>query len=160
MKKKNTYEKVLFIVNNYIVFFALVAFVTTCCMMLFINVLADTLQLTLTEENINMAAKLTFGNVVLLSFIFTLIDVVRRKITVERPVKRITDATEKMMQGDFSVRIKPISRFGTDAKFNEIIDVSVAPGKTKMLAFILNIPMIIAIIIMLVITSWFVSTGG
>ena len=122
MKKKNTYEKVLFIVNNYIVFFALVAFVTTCCMMLFINVLADTLQLTLTEENINMAAKLTFGNVVLLSFIFTLIDVVRRKLTVERPVKRITDATEKMMQGDFSVRIKPISRFGTDAKFNEIID--------------------------------------
>lgn len=122
MKKKNTYEKVLFIVNNYIVFFALVAFVTTCCMMLFINVLADTLQLSLTEENINVAAKLTFGNVVLLSFIFTLIDVVRRKLTVERPVKRITDATEKMMQGDFSVRIKPISRFGTDAKFNEIID--------------------------------------
>ena len=37
---------------------------------------------------------------------------------------------------------------------------TVASEKTKMLAFILNIPMIIAIIIMLVITSWFVSTGG
>ena len=122
MKKKNTYEKVLFAINNYIIFFALVAFVTTCCMMLFINVFADTLQLSLTEENINAAAKLTFGNVVLLSFLFTVIDVIRRKITVERPVKRITDATEKMMQGDFSVRIQPISRFGTDTKFNEIIE--------------------------------------
>ncbi len=121
MKKKNTYEKVLFIVNNYIVFFALVAFVTTCCMMLFVSTMRDSLGLVLTEENINLAAKLTFGNVVLLSFIFTLIDIIRRKLTVERPVKRITEATEKMMQGDFSVRIQPISRFGTDDKFNEII---------------------------------------
>lgn len=122
MKKKKSFEKVLFALNNYVVFFILVAFVTTCCMLLFINVLTDTLQLTLTEENIAMAAKLTFWNVVLLSFVFTLIDVIRRKITVERPVRRITDATEKMIRGDFSVRIKPISRFGTDTKFNEIID--------------------------------------
>jgi len=122
VKKKKSFEKVLFALNNYVVFFILVAFVTTCCMLLFINVLTDTLQLTLTEENIAMAAKLTFWNVVLLSFVFTLIDVIRRKITVERPVRRITDATEKMIRGDFSVRIKPISRFGTDTKFNEIID--------------------------------------
>ena len=69
MKKKNTYEKVLFIVNNYIVFFALVAFVTTCCMMLFVSTMRDSLDLVLTEENLNLAAKLTFGNVVLLSFV-------------------------------------------------------------------------------------------
>lgn len=122
MKKKNTFEKVLHVVNHYCVFFALVAFLVTCCMMLFVSVFSNSLNITLTEENIAAAAKLTFANVVLLSIAFTTIDVIRRKITVERPVKRITDATEKMMQGDFSVRIEPISRFGTDDKFNEIIE--------------------------------------
>lgn len=122
MRKKNTYEKILFAVNNYIVFFVLVAFVTTCCMMLFVSTMRDSLGLVLTEENITLAAKLTFGNVLLLSFVFTVFDIVRRKLTVERPVKRITEATEKMMQGDFSVRIQPISRFASDDKFNIIIE--------------------------------------
>lgn len=122
MKKRNTYEKILFAVNEYIVFFVLVAFVTTCCMMLFLSVMGNSLDLVLTEENITLAAKLTFGNVLLLSFVFTAFDIIRRKLTVERPVKRITEATEKMMQGDFSVRIQPISRVGMDDKFNEIIE--------------------------------------
>ncbi len=108
--------------NHYFVFFLLVAFVITCCTMLFVSTLTDTLNITLTDENISTAAKLTFWNVALLSLIFTVIDTVRRKITVERPVKRITDAAEKIIQGDFSVRVKPQSKFGTDETFNQVID--------------------------------------
>ncbi len=109
-------------INNYLIFFLLVAFVITCCMMLFVTTLSHTLEIQLTGENLNVAAKLTFGNVVLLSMVFAFIDTLRRKYTVDRPVKRITDAAEKLMQGDFSVRIEPQSRLATDEKFKEIID--------------------------------------
>ena len=57
-----------------------------------------------------------------MSLIFTVIDSLRRKFTVERPVKRIADAAERIVQGDFSVRVKPQSRFGTDETFNQVID--------------------------------------
>ncbi|MBQ8649547.1 MAG: HAMP domain-containing histidine kinase [Clostridia bacterium] len=90
--------------------------------MLFVSELSSTLNLTLTQANINSAAKLTFANVLLLSLIFTFVDALRRKFTVDRPAKHITQAAEKIMQGDFSVRIKPLSRFGTDDKFNEITE--------------------------------------
>jgi len=117
--KKLKFRQVLRAVNNYIVFFLLVAFVVTCCMLLFVSILAETMEITFTEENISAAAKLTFGNVILLTLVFATFDFVRRKQTVDRPVKRITEAAEKIMEGDFSVRIPSESR---DAEaFEQII---------------------------------------
>ncbi|MBQ9761931.1 MAG: sensor histidine kinase [Oscillospiraceae bacterium] len=118
--KRLSFRQILRAINNYIVFFVVVAFSVTCCMMLFVTTLANSMGLVFTSENIATAAKLTFGNVVLITLIFTVIDYSRRKITVERPVKIITDATEKIMQGDFSVRIKPLHGVGRDG-FNQII---------------------------------------
>ena len=109
-------------VNQYFVFFILVAFVITCCTMLFVSILETKLEVNLTESDIAAAAKITFLNVVLLSLIFTIIDSIRRKITVQRPVKHITDAAEKIIQGDFSVRVKPQGKLGADDTFNRIID--------------------------------------
>ena len=117
--KKLTFRKFLKTVNNYIVFFLIVAFAVTCCMLLFVNVLVDTMGLILTEENIAAAAKLTFGNVVLITLIFGTIDYVRRKMMVDRPVRIITEATEKIMQGDFSVRVAPMHGSGMEG-FNQI----------------------------------------
>lgn len=122
MKRGNPIRSILKWINHYFIFFLLVAFVITCCTMLFVSTLSDTLGITLTDTNISAAAKLTFWNVALLSLIFTVIDALRRKLTVERPVKRITDAAEKIIQGDFSVRVKPQSKFGTDDTFNRVID--------------------------------------
>lgn len=122
MRDEKKIKAILKAANNYLIFFLLVAFVITCCMLLFVTTLSHTLDITLTGENLNVAAKLTFGNVVLLSMVFALVDRIRRKYTVDRPVKRITDAAEKIMQGDFTVRIAHQSRFATDEKFNEIID--------------------------------------
>ncbi len=113
---------VLKLLNQYLLFFVVIAFMVTCCMMLFVSAFSSTLGIELTEENISTAAKLTFGNVLLLSLLFEIIDGVRRKYTVDRPVKRITDAAQKIMQGDFSVRLKSENGFMTDEKFNEIID--------------------------------------
>ena len=122
MKQACKIKSVLKWLNHYFVFFLLVAFVITCCTMLFVSTLRDTLGITLTDANIAAAAKLTFWNVALLSLIFTVIDSLRRKFTVERPVKRIVDAAEKIIQGDFTVRVKPQSKFGTDETFNQVID--------------------------------------
>lgn len=122
MNKNDRIRNILRPISNYLTFFALVAFVITCCMMLFVSTLTDTLGITLTEENISAASKLTFLNVALISFIFTVVDTIRRKLTVERPVKQMTEAAEKIVQGDFSVRVKPQTRFGTDETFNRIID--------------------------------------
>ena len=117
--KKPSLRAILRAINNYVVFFLVVAFAVTCCMLLFVNTLADTMGLTFTEENIAAAAKLTFGNVVLITLIFGTIDYVRRKMMVDRPVKIITEATEKIMQGDFSVRLAPMHGNGMEG-FNQI----------------------------------------
>lgn len=122
MKNETRIKNILKWISDYLIFFLLVAFVITCCTMLFVSTLADTLDITLTDKDLSAAAKLTFGNVAILSFIFCTIDTIRRKLTVERPAKRITDAAEKIMQGDFSVRIKRQSKFGSDDTFNEIIE--------------------------------------
>ncbi len=115
-------RRILRAVNHYLVFFLLVAFVITCCTMLFVSVLRDTLRLELTSENIALAAKMTFINVVLLSLIFTVLDAIRRKFTVERPIREISDAAEKIVKGDFSVRIKKHKRFAADKSFGQIAD--------------------------------------
>lgn len=121
MKSEVRIKNILKWISNYLIFFLLVAFVTTCCMMLFVSTLADTLNITLTDENLSAAAKLTFWNVVILSFVFCTIDTIRRRLTVERPAKRITEAAEKIIQGDFTVRIPPQRKIGTDDTFNRII---------------------------------------
>ncbi|MBE6792111.1 MAG: HAMP domain-containing histidine kinase [Ruminococcaceae bacterium] len=121
MKKGIRIKTVLRWLNHYFIFFLLIAFVITCCTMLFVTVLTDTLGVTLTDDNLSAAAKITFWNVVLLSFLLTVIDGIRRKLTVGRPVKRITEAADKIIQGDFSVRIQPQSKFATDETFNEVI---------------------------------------
>lgn len=122
MKKIHLSHKVTRGIYSYLLFFLLVAFLVTCSTMLFVSILADTLQLELTDANLNKAAKLTFGNVIILSVLFTVIDAVRRKLTTERITKRIAEAAKKVVQGDFSVRIAQVSSMGVDEKFNEIID--------------------------------------
>ena len=108
--------------QNYVTFFLLVAFIVSCCMMLFVRTLANSMGLVFTRENIAAAAKLTFGNVLLITFVSASIDYVRRKLMVDRPVKQIMDALDQVMQGDFTVRIPPVKEFAGETGFNEIIN--------------------------------------
>ena len=122
MKKERKYRNMISTISNFFIFFLLAAFVSTCCISLFISTLQDSIGRDFTQNEITLAAKITMVNVVIISLVMAAIDYFRRKYTVERPVKRITDATSKMIEGDFSVRIEPISRFANDDSFNEIID--------------------------------------
>ena len=122
MKNERRTRRIIKWISHYFTFFLLVAFVITCCTMLFVTVLSESLGISLTENDLGAAAKLTFINVALISLVFTVIDSVRRKLTVDRPVKHISEAAEKMMQGDFSVRVPQIASYIADDKFNEIIN--------------------------------------
>ena len=102
-------KKILLSVYHYFCFFLLMAFAISCCTMLFVSIMTQTMGITLTEENINVAAKLTFWNVAFLSLICTVIDAIRRKITIERPVKQIVAAAEQIARGDYSVRVSVVS---------------------------------------------------
>lgn len=117
--KKLTFKSILGSVSSFLLFFLTVGFIVSCCMMLFVSILADTMDLAITPDNVGTAAKVTFWNVVLITFLFKLADYIRRKIMVERPTKIITEATEKIMSGDFSVRIKPMQSSGMEG-FNQI----------------------------------------
>lgn len=122
MKKDEGFKQIIGTISTFFIFFLLAAFVTTCCIMLFISTLQGSIGRAFTKEEITLAAKITMLNVILLSIVMAVIDRVRRKLTVERPVKQITEATEKMIAGDFSVRIPQTSRFATDDSFHKIAE--------------------------------------
>ena len=108
--------------QNYVTFFLLVAFIVSCSTMLFVSVMRESMGLVLTKEYMETAAKLTFGNVLLISFGAATIDYIRRKRMVDKPVKQIMDALDQVMQGDFTVRIAHVKEFAGETGFNEVIN--------------------------------------
>ena len=118
---EDKFKRLLFSLRRYCIFFLVTSFVVTCCILTFLSLLTHTINWELTEEQLHDAAVLTFGNVVFLTLLLTVIDGIRRKLLVERPVKRIISAAEKIMEGDFSVRIKPTQGAGAMDGFDTII---------------------------------------
>ena len=109
-------------VRSFFTFFLLVAFLITCCLMLFTSTLQDSIGREFTQSEISGAARATMLNVVIISVLIAVIDYLRRKFTIEHPVKEITEATNKMIAGDFSVRVTPIAKIATDESFREVIE--------------------------------------
>lgn len=100
---KKPYKEII----NYIYFFLLVAFVTTCTIFLFITILMNTLGYEFTQDEITRAAVSTFLLVIFISLSFATIDYIRRVITVIRPTKEIQKCLNELTHGDFSARVKP-----------------------------------------------------
>ena len=94
-------KKILRSISHFLVIFLIVSFVISCCTMLFVTLLSEAADIALTGDVLNAAAKLTFINVVFLSLLLTVLDALRRRFTVDRTVKRITDAAKKITEGDF-----------------------------------------------------------
>jgi len=120
MKMKDTTRRsvrFLFSIRRYLIFFLI-----TCCMILFLNMMTRATGFELTQEYIEQAAKVTFLNVALLSLLCTVIDGIRRRIMVKRPVKRIVSAAEQIMKGDFSVRIPSLRSADKMSGFDVIAD--------------------------------------
>ena len=100
---------------NFLIFFAMISFVVTCNFLLFLN------SMDLDEDKIRETAPDTFWNIILLTIIFCIFDMIRRLWMITRPVKRIQDGIEKIMTGDFSYRIPYIKGENSDNEFDVII---------------------------------------
>ncbi len=122
MKRKTWGARLLRGAYRYLLFFLLVSFLVACTTSLFVSVLSYSLDVELTGDDLQMAARLTFLNVLGLSVLFTLIDFIRRRLTTKRITKHITSAAREIVKGDFEVRIAPMSDLGMDENYNEIID--------------------------------------
>ncbi len=122
MRSGSLWQRTLRAIYHYLVFFLLVAFLVSCTMSLFVSTLAKDMGVVLTGSNLNRAAKLTFLSVILLSVLFALIDLLRRKLTTERITKHIVAATRELVQGNFDARIAPVSKLLADENYNELIN--------------------------------------
>lgn len=116
------FGRILKAIYNFVIFFLVVGFVVTCCTMLFVSTMANSMGVVFTNDNVQTAAKLTMLNVLLLTFLLTVGDYVHRKITMELPANKILNAGKRLTQGDFSVRIPKIKTFDTEDRFNEIAE--------------------------------------
>jgi len=117
--KKPSFHKVLGEFSSFLMFFLMVGFVVSCCMMLFLRVLSKSMGLVYTPDNIAEAAKITFLNVVIITVLYKTADFIRRKIMVDRPVKMITDTAEQIMRGNFSARVDKMNGSAMEG-FNQI----------------------------------------
>lgn len=65
-------------------------------------------------ESKTIIALVMFGVIVFLAALCTVVDYLRRRFTVDRPVRKILEATDKIATGDFSARLDiahPINRY-------------------------------------------------
>ena len=99
MKVEKNQKKVAFL-QLFCIFFLLIAFVLTSSMVLFMTYLKNSMEISLNDANIRIAAIVTFGNVFFLSLICAAVDMLRRRLTVERPVKRIIEGAQKALQNN------------------------------------------------------------
>lgn len=120
--KDSRVRRSLFSLRSYLLYFLLISFVVTCCFLLFLRALQDTLGQPLEREQIQFAARITMGNVLFLSLICTLLDGLYRKLVIERPVKQILEATRRLTRGDFSARIQPVHGLEGQNELDAIIE--------------------------------------
>ncbi len=108
-------KKISYSIGNFLIFFGLVSFVVTCNFFLFLEIVD------FDHERLYRAAIATFVNVVWISFLFTIIDVYRRRQTVTKPIKMIQAGLDKVMKGDYSVKIPYLIGQNSQNGFDQII---------------------------------------
>lgn len=81
-----------------ILFFILIAIVIQIAILVYDYIIKRT-------DNKVLIAVLILNVIIVLSVICTIIDIIRRKIMIDRPVNKILEATHKITKGDFKVRL-------------------------------------------------------
>lgn len=100
MKDKRNINHSIFSFKRYLFFFILLSFTITCAILLFVN----GLDINLKGNEWNAIS--TFLSIFILSLIFTIIEGIYHKLTIEKPLSLILDATEKITEGNFDVKIE------------------------------------------------------
>ena len=106
----------LFLIWRYVTFFLLIAFVITCSFFLFLHSME--LDVSLIHRN----ALVTFLNILFLSLFCCGVEWLLRRFTVDKPIRRIHDATRRMAEGDLSTRIDTADLPSYNKDFIEIAE--------------------------------------
>lgn len=95
---------------GYLVFFVTIMVIITIAIAVFVAINRAS------EGNNTIISLVMIVVILTLSAICTLIDYLRRKYTIQNPVNKILDATERLAEGDFSVRLDTDHAYG---KYND-----------------------------------------
>ncbi len=90
-------------------FFVLIAFIMQMAILCYDYIREKT-------SSLSLIALLILIEIIILAGFCTVIDWIRRKITVDRPTKKILQATEKIAEGDFTTRLEITHEYG---KYNQ-----------------------------------------
>lgn len=101
---------------GYVAFFFSIATCVTVCLLFFTYVEKKT------GGNDRITSVVMFLLIAFLSLVCTLIDVVRRRVMVDRPLEKILSATEQIAKGDFSVRLDISHPYGKYDEYDVIMD--------------------------------------
>ena len=136
-KVKN--DKFGFSFVGFLLFFATIAVTSTSAVVIYSLVEKKT------NGDIGLAVLFVFLTILIGALLCTLSDILRRKMMVERPVKMILNATEKIASGDFSVKLPPLHEYDKydqyDLIFNNINTMTAELSKNELLKndFISNV---------------------
>lgn len=114
MKKRSPSETILFNVSRFFSFLLVISLVVSTTMLLFLH------NMGLDEQMVRKNAPYAFFHVLLITLVGCALDAFRRHIYVDRPIKRITDALNKISVGDYSVRLDTSHQDLYQAGFREI----------------------------------------
>lgn len=112
MKKRRTEISIL----GMAVFFLLIAGTVTVSMFIFHYANKSS------GGDIKTIACVMLLTIVFLSIVCTVVDLVRRRVTIDRPMEQILDATERIAAGDFSVRLTPRHRYEKYDQYDVIME--------------------------------------
>lgn len=104
------------LLRGYFVFFVTIFVTVSVSLTLFMLINRQT------DGNLSAIVISMLVTIVFLSLIFTLFDVIRRRIMIDRPVEQILFATEKITSGDFSVRLTPLHRYEKYDEYDLIME--------------------------------------
>jgi len=112
LNKKEVISDLRSIFIMYIIFFLLCAFVVSASFLLFFR------SIELSADQVKHAAPMVFINILIITTIFVAFDTIRRRITVDRPVRQIQKALNKITEGNFDIKL---DSQGSSASFAEIM---------------------------------------
>lgn len=108
-------KRIVYSVWKFFVLFAFMSFIITSNFLLFMQFVP------LEDAELESASSLTMFNVLFLTLMLCVIYEVYHRWKVQRPVNRILEGMEKMIEGDFSVRIPYLRGEDSNNEFDAII---------------------------------------
>lgn len=102
------------IIVEFFVAFLLVAFIVTCNLLLFMQ------AIDFEPDQIRQAAPITLVNVIFISALFSILDITRRKWSVDRPMQKIQELMKELMKGNYKARAT-CQGFGIAKEFEDIM---------------------------------------